>query len=604
MDIKLCADARIDIRGHEELFEQFLDRSSDACSRAASMMYNWIEGNHYLKDIDESLPDCDRRIHDLFRECYENGKAKGNTPRDMFFALCSRASGKVKNEYVKKAYAIQQDGAILDCKSIFGTNKHSKVGRYVMQGFGHAFSFFSNRKNWYTELDEWRIKRQEFLDRNPDYCQKFRTIIESIEKEWSRRSGKRCMLTTSYWTSDEVKRVIADLNIDTDGIDDGILKAHRYYRREIRHPKKKPTWNPTCGQVDLTKNTDYVLRDVEYSDRIVDDLPVSLRGSISFRDLNLSVKNLKIWFRHLPQVVQSSGRPQPESMSGLRIQSIRDGYAQCRFLASSKVEIPKTADWNEIGYLDLGWRRKSVGLVGNDIFFLEGLQKSSRHVERYINRYSDLYREHKKIPKGLRKKRKAYLDAIQKETAYRIISPFIRRGVKFIVAEKPNGRKKRFKAPLTGRKQETRTNRMLRSQRLQNGFWESLEHVCHRHGISLRAFKFSNGAKSRKDRKNHRPSQTCTKCNSLGKRYNWSDKGLVEHRYGDILVCSCGNHIDSDVAAVRNMARKDHKNIEKRLPFFAPGTKILPKDEVKINNVVLKIQDSTLSRDKAKAVDR
>lgn len=552
-----------------EFFKDICQQGKEKTRLVSQFLFNIWRGHHFLFRIgDTSVPDIDSQIRLLIKNAIDEGyvnpnsgkKVKANNTglRDAFDAFnLSRKQGRTKtgrysNALVEKAYEIRSEECCFDWRwlsSLFSAEA-SKNTPFVDVGIAHTLSYISNLKNTLEDIRLWKDGRRQFLENESKYAAVRPRILE-LEKQIKSNIQKFYPPLTCNWLKNEFVRKLVDKKITEE-----ILETHREFHNKYKRPPRKTKFNPVCTHVFYKKSL-FSITNLEQNQK-----DGHFSGLLIFR------KNKAKLLLRPPKDGFTI-----DDLRGIAFREVLDdGSFLCSIRVTKSVEFGDS-DFTKTAFVDVSWSssRQTIVSINGQIYRLSLFQDRNLEI---LKKYDSLRRDKKKIPSSLKKKRKQIVDYSRKLAANKIAQICAAAGCAVVVSEPMSPRSKKYKIPPMGRWQESRTN-YLASAIGAKEFESNLREACEKRNIRLQYFKFKANDRGTAY---FRPSQTCPVCNGLGQRFSITEGKngpVIKHAVsGKYLCCPKGHVCDSDVAAVRNMARRDHPDEQKRLISWKKGTRL------------------------------
>lgn len=557
-------------------FNEFL-RISDLKTRVSSkFLFNIYYGHHFLSGIIDvsSIPDIDKRIKKVFFDAVNEPdggqkftkKSKVLTAsmlRDILNAFNPKRKRQPdKEDYsldsVLEAYKLKEAGCsfcLADYVPEF-TDSTTKENIYYDMGLGHTLSYISNCKNYSQKNAEWKQKVSVFKEKNVEYMKLRSMILETERRCQEKFEFNNFALTCGWCKNKNVQEIMQDVGL---AVTDELVEIHSKYKHDkIGIPPRKPRFNAKCGVV--------FLKDDSYSIAgwIDNGTNNAIKAKISIKEMSLPSESLSVRIRPGIAMTDLKGL----SFYKAKIDAHGRHVVYCRFRAKTEHDKPiKGDDFLSTAFVDLGWYRQTTILFRNEVYRFDLMNEKNEVLKKYEEAYDELRKNKKsrgRLPKMLKEKRRRISVHKNNELPNKLIVFLKSIGASAVCLEEIGYKQKVFRNPKGGRKQETRRNYMI-SAIASETFKEKLELSGKKHSMRIVWFRFMP---NKSEDAGYRPSQTCDKCNSLGKRFNIIDGCFKEHIFGKIFCCPNGHIRDSDVMACRNLSRSFHKRKLKKLPLF------------------------------------
>lgn len=587
-EISSSYDASIKIPSEDiDLFTNQINKEKKLTRISSIFLYNLYFDRHYLYDIKntDNRTDVNQEFRQLIKNIIDSDQKKEpvtsdkkKTNKSKRDSICNSQSvrdiinvfnphkrkssprkGKTeyKNPFLTKAYDIKErtkfnfDLKEIDEDFISGSSFDISNRLYLDAGIAHTISHISNLKNWVKSNPEKKNQRENFLKNNQDYAF-LRTRLHEIEDEITKNGP-------NYFPGKLHEGHLKDPKISPylNGVTEEILSKHREFNKRFKL-HKKPRFNPT------PRNVSYNNYKLFNKEQYHENGPTKYEIKFSIPGFDNS-KSYPVWIRpHIDKNVE---------ICGIQFGEIDiKGFLTCRFRLKIKynwLSFDKNKiDINKTLFVDISWKKPCsyAWAKGNKYIINTPVIKSE--VWTYLNEYDDLRRKKQKIPDNLKQKMANTKDTSLKQFVANLCSLIEKTKSEAICFELSNNVYRSFYSPKNGRKSERRTNYLLSAISFKKLF-NMLSYKAKQLGFFVVPFTF----KSEDGKKNYRPSQTCVKCNSLGKRFFIEPK-FVMHKCGDRLVCVNGHITHADATVPEKLARRFHKDPKKRLKMFDKNEKM------------------------------
>lgn len=555
--IKKSYDAKLYIPDITKHIEEFIHVTQFKCNTYSRILYNIYYNKHYLLNIgDTKFEDIHPEIRLFIKNSIDKNLSNQNI-RDIFRTLdISSKQMKQLTDYkeggIKNSHILKQK---FNCHFVFpliNNIQFSKSDTLEMDsGFAHTLSYISNTNNWHEAVKTRKVKKENYLQNNLEY-KNLRPFIRQLEDKIIEKTKNNFLLTHESYQSQDIKNIISSIK-DFPALSKEIINNHRYYSKNIGKVSKKPTFNPTSPFPYFPKDN-YKLDIINKNNNFVS---VNVNFYSDFAKI-FGKSVYKMTIRPFENI---------ENFNGIQLLKL-DRENQCLYVkiiySNEKNKTDKAVNYSETAFLDLGYSRPSVMFVNNKTVILN-LFDNVKSFPKF-NKYT---------PLQLRNKQYNYRKTHAEQNISKIINTLKYHNCKSIIVEKAISPSKKFNAPKIGRKLEQAGNRKKAQIRLVM-FLDLLKIKCEENGIYYRNFTFTNPYN--KD-EFYKPSFTCPKCNKDSiKRLNPNTNN--ETYCGTKGVCeNCNFEImNTDSMAARNMARANHPDKNKRLPYFGRKPKISKKD--------------------------